>query len=301
MFREYAVEPCVSDDPRDIASCLKEFSIFEGRMLACVPGKWKRAFWKHINQQDLRPLEKKILEHAIEKVQKQHGFLKRGVSFDPDQSWVENALTADSLQPFSWIITRDPSNANEKIVDFSHAGDKCFDPVRMKTVPRTAENIANTLVGLLRGAKRVVIADPHFDPAKHKWWKVIRALRDKIENPSIEFEYHFDYATTELERHQFEEVAARFRVEYLNPGEVVEFCGWETARGTKFHDRFLLTEKAAVASSYGFDEGREGEETRLDILDRPAYESAYQIFDKSHFPEDHPNKWSLKYSLLISG
>ncbi len=145
------------------------------------------------------------------------------------------------------------------------------------------------------------IADPHFDPAKRKWWKVIRALRDKIENPSIEFEYHFAYATTGLERHQFEGAAARSRDQYLNPGEVVEFCGWETPRGPKFHDRFLLTEKVGVGSTYGFDEGQVGDETRLDILDRPTYESTYQIFDKSHSPENHPNGWVLKYSLPIYG
>ena len=301
MFREYAVEPCASDDPRDIASCLKAFSIFEGRVLVCLPRKWKRELWDHINQLKLQPVEKKRLETLIDRVDKEHGFIRRGGSFDSEKSWVENALTAHSSQPFSWIITRDPLDTNEKIVDFHHAENKCFDSVRMKTCPRTAENIANTLASLLRGAKRIVIADPHFNPAQSKWWKVMRTIRDKVENPSIEFEYHFAYATTQLERHQFKEAADRYRDQYLNPGEVVEFCGWDTPRGPTFHDRFLLTEKAGVGSTYGFDGGRVEDETRLDILDRSTYESTCQKFDKSHSPENHPNGWVLKYSLPISG
>jgi hypothetical protein len=88
----------------------------------------------------------------------------------------------------------------------------------------------------------------------------------------------------------------------LKPGQGVGFCAWQSDQGRRtFHDRYLLTDKPGVVSTYGFDHVDDEVPTILSILNRAFWRECHADFDKNVSGVDQPKGWHLDYAVVIFG
>lgn len=186
MIYEYAVEPKLVADwaRKGIVGLAGQFGLDHRRLVSDFPVYWEGevadALLKHFDYDAGHP----DYVHASSFLSALLGFLttnmvSRGYRHHDDKTWVQHAQEVNEREPFHAILVtanpdEDPALITDAVLN-SPLNRQWYLPT-VNSTAKTAEDLATSLETLLRGATRLVIVDPYFDPQDWSYREVLEVL-----------------------------------------------------------------------------------------------------------------------------
>lgn len=281
MIYEYAVEPALvaSWAKAGIAGLAGQFGLDQRRVVSDLPTYWQgevaaallEEFDYDAGNSDY--LEASAFLNAILDFMTAN-MVSRGIGFRLDRPWLEQALAVHVQEPFHAILARSPVQDQPVVVT-----DGIVDQLRderwylptVKPVPKTAPDLASMLAPLLRGATKIIVVDPYFDPRDPAYQGVLAALLESASalrgpgrtTPQVELivgvgEGRSNGGALPVDA-QLENVAKNqcaWAAQHLAPsiprGMQLTFrCVANFSDGDRLHNRFVLTDFAGASLPYG--------------------------------------------------
>lgn len=286
MYYEYAVDPdSLAGNWKDTRNLLEKFGFDQGRLISRFPGKWTKKAYNCLRIQELRDVERKVLETALEQIKNQ-GIIPSNRTYNSDSNWLTNAVQQHNKLPFHAIIELTGKQESDYIVHVEDVSNNhpLFNVQKMRYVPRVAAEFVKAVDLLLRTQKKYMFVDPFFDISKERYRNSLKMFLKSIHelgNPESEIQIHFDLEKDEVSKlaHQ-KQTAKQYSHEYIPDGMTIILYPWtDTVEGELFHARFLLTEKAGVIFEAGFSSRDSKKTIPLILMDQEMYLKAVQNFD----------------------
>jgi hypothetical protein len=256
MLYEYAIEPeAIGSSWHTFLYLIEKFGFDRGRLISRMPGKWEKKVIQTAKEAGVPDIQ---MASIVERLKNgKLAVVDLGRPYEPEKSWIENALTENQRVPFHAIIAKENSVGNVFVLPVADIGE--HQPLMVATqdraVSREAEAIAGALNRFLRVSTRILFVDPFFDPYNARYKSTLRACLAviKADNPNAACEIHYRYhenkpTNTELER----EASALFNGVLPDGLAVSIYCWRQRNGGADFHARYLLTERGGVGIDAGF-------------------------------------------------
>lgn len=186
MIYEYAVEPAlVARWAKDgVVGLAGQFGLDQRRVVSDLPTYWTgevfAALLEEFEYDDGDPnyLQASAFLNGLLAFMNAQ-VVSRGLTLQTDRPWLDQALEIHAQEPFYAVLARSPLAGHaavitERIVD--QLQDQRWYLPTVKPTPKTCEDLAATLASLLRGATKIVIVDPYFDPRDANYRDVLAAL-----------------------------------------------------------------------------------------------------------------------------
>lgn len=274
MFHEYAVEPTLLSSWDRTRFFLDALGPWKGRFLAKYPRHWKRMVHRALDCPDV---EKKRIVERLAKLDTRVFSARKSADYRGECSWLENATSEHSREPFRAIIAlhalRTPHVIDGTEVDDGH------DLWRVETgqlVRRRPEVFAQKLRLLLVASTRLMLIDPYFRADQpDKTGPLIAFCRAA---PSlVAVDVHFSDEPRGYSACMND--ASRVLPGLLPQGVKVKLHCWnERPGGARLHNRFLLTEIGGVQFGDGIETGTAGQEDRVSILDETSRAALWDLY-----------------------
>ena len=222
--------------------------------------------------------------------------VNRGLLTHGDRPWLDQALEVHAQEPFYAILAcaSVPGHAiviTDSIVNQLH--DVRWYLPTLKPTAKTGDDLAAALAPLLRGATKIVMVDPYFDPRDETYREVLTSLLASATRlrgpgrgiPSVELiagvgEGRPNGGTIPVERQHANEAQNRcdWATQYLGAcipkGMQLTFrCAANFPDGDRLHNRFVLTDFAGASLPYGTQ--ALGAKVFDDIS--PLYQGQYEV------------------------
>lgn len=269
MLYEFALDPGVLNNFQTVRYFLEKFGIHHGRLISRFPAKWKRLVYECCAS--CGDIERKKIEESLTAVDVK--LVNSNRSFDGNLPWLSNAENQHSIKPFRAII----SNSNPRNVDVILIADELTERNTLWNVPREqkvsrkASDLAEHVQPLLQISSEILFIDPHFDPSVIRYQNTLEHFMRVINtnNKIRRIEYHLKRKSV-IE--SFQNDCNKYIPYMLPAGVGISFIRWKQIEGKDaLHPRYILTEKGGVRIECGLDEGRDGEETDVSLLDEHIY------------------------------
>lgn len=310
MIYEYAVEPALVARwaKEGVVGLAGQFGLDHRRVVSDLPTDWESEVVAALLEEfdydagDPDYLQANAFLSALLAFMNTN-VVNRGLKFEADRPWLDQAIKVHAQEPFCAILARSPRAGNsevitERIVD--QLQDQRWYLPTVKPIPKTSTDLAAVLAPLLRGAKKIVVVDPYFNPRDEAYREVLAELLLSAARlrgpgrgmPSVELivgvgEERPNGGATPVEK-QIENAAGNlctWACHYLPfcipVGMQLTFrCAMNFPDGDKLHNRFVLTDFAGVSLPYGtqalgalvFDD--------LSLLYRGQYEERWRQFTR---------------------
>lgn len=200
--------------------------------------------------------------------------ISRGWRRNEDVTWLVQAEEVHQAEPFHAIlVSANPAGVPAFITEdiLQSPKDQRWYLPTVSSTAKTADDLAEHLEPLLRGASRLVIVDPYFDPRNESYRGVLATLIDRAIGlrgpgrtlPDVTLitgvaEDRPDGGTVDLESqmrneaHNRCEWAQQYLPACLPKGLSLTFlCVANFPDGDKLHNRFVLTDFAGASLPYG--------------------------------------------------
>jgi hypothetical protein len=265
MIKEFALEPeAITASYRDFCYFTEKFGVHQGRVIAEFPRKWQRMVCESAQRRHAGKVEfTKIVERL--KTLKEQIVLNSGrPGGDGTKCWVDRAMDEHIRLPFAGIIAQaNPAYPDLLIAADLDDADIRFHVTSQRHITRTAAEIVNCVRLLLKTSKTVKLVDPHFDPAKLRWRRMLALVLEALANNGqnvVHLEIHrADNAIHRNLQNLFDKhipdmrpagIAVRV---YLHPENVM-------------HNRFILTPTGGASFHTGLDDNEDGNSTSTDLV-----------------------------------
>jgi hypothetical protein len=310
VIYEYAVEPAlVARWAKDgVVGLAGQFGLDQRRVVSDLPTDWEgevaAALLEEFDYEAGDPdyLQANAFLSALLAFMSAH-VVRRGLKFQDDRPWLDQALEVHAQEPFCAILAQFPRDGHAEVVTERVVGDlhdqRWYLPT-VKPTPKTSGDLAAVLVPLLKGATKIVVVDPYFNPRDPPYQEVLAALLKSASGlrgpgrkmPSVELivgvgEARPNGGATPVET-QMANAAGNlcaWACQHLAPcvphGMQLTFrCAANFPDGDKLHNRFVLTDFAGASLPYGtqalgalvFDD--------LSLLYRGQYEERWRQFTR---------------------
>jgi hypothetical protein len=281
MIKVYAFEPEAILNPV-LSNALEQFGFHHGRIIGAVPREWGekvKEIWRS-NRND------KALEVRLERLKKNNVIQRIPLSGGEEHAWIERACSLDT-EYVQGIIASDAESARDKrVIGENDLHDDCA-AWYVETgvfVSRSAKTMASLATVLLRYSSDVKFIDAHYagEPRHTDFIKEclhIREQWDRCETSLLEIhflhsfdsrDHRSDAEKAEDARRVFEGVVEKTSMalrDTYRHHETIRLFQWSNQNATsRFHERFLLTDRAAIDFGGGLDRGRETERTSAKLL-----------------------------------
>lgn len=308
MIYEYAVEPAlVARWAKDgIAGLAGQFGLDQRRVVSDLPTYWEgevaAALLEEFNYDAGHPsyLEANAFLNAILYFMTTH-VVSRGIGFQHDRPWLEQVLAVHAQEPFHAILARAPIHGQPAVVTDGIADrlrDERWYLPTVKPVAKTASDLASMLAPLLRGANKIVVVDPYFDPCNSAYREVLTALIKRAtesrgprrKKPELELivgvgEGQPNGGTLPVDT-QSENLAKNqciWAAKYLAPCipkdmQLTFRCIANFPGGDRLHNRFVLTDFAGASLPYGTQALGPSVFDDLSLLYQGQYEERWRQF-----------------------
>ncbi len=279
MIHEYALEPelvATWGNRHDFRYFVEKFGLGQPRIVSRYPKRWKRLVWDAFR--DDNELERKRLEELVVRLC-EHMVYRKDAVWNPENPWLENARTENARVPFHAILAREnPSRyATTLTPDDINGGSALWAVPQGRTVARSPQEMAQAVAPMLRIARRIIFVDPRFgaENARHRrpleaFLRSVLAGRPNDQPERIELHGSINTRATR----EFFESECRERLPGCIPGGLVLLiCRLRGRAGRETpHNRFILTDIGGVAFARGLDDGAEGENDEIMLLERAQFE-----------------------------
>lgn len=310
MIYEYAVEPAlVARWAKDgVVGLAGQFGLDQRRVVSDLPTDWEgevaAALLEEFDYEAGDPdyLQANAFLSALLAFMNAH-VVRRGLKFQDGRPWLDQALEVHAQEPFYAILALSPREGHAEVVT-ERVVDNLHDPrwylPTVKPTPKTSGDLSAVLAPLLKGATKIVVVDPYFNPRDLAYQEVLAALLMSASGlrgpgrrlPSVELivgvsEDRPNGGATPVEA-QMANAAGNlcaWACQYLPPcvprGMQLTFrCAANFPDGDRLHNRFVLTDFAGASLPYGtqalgalvFDD--------LSVLYRGQYEERWRQFTR---------------------
>ena len=262
MVHEYAVDPILCTNWRDLRFLVSSFGREEGRLISDVPRReWKRLSFDWINKSNPKPVMKKRLKLFVRKLIQKALYI-RNETVNSNSEWLANAIATHNIWPFRAILT-DTYSGNEPFIlcnDLDLTTHDCWCVSTSVTVEREVNNMIDAIKPLLEISRELMLIDRNFrfvddnsSPImryKSVLIEILKKVSGKEYGPQVnKITYHVgdkSFSKEELNRQ-----CDLYIRDSLPKGMRLEFIIWPW---DKLHDRFVLTEIGGVDFGQGLDE-----------------------------------------------
>lgn len=230
------------------------------------------------------PINRKRIEECLRRIDDRL-VRRRGTSFDDtlaadDSVWARNALERHNEVPFQAIITEDHGLREEKIIvaddlDENHPLMRIASGV----VSRNAQKFAQAASLLLKTGAELVLADPYINLGERRWQNTLSALLETAANspyrnnpPLVKMHsgigsgHGNDRDIIERRTKDFRRNCEHFLPEMIPANVHLEIFVWlDRDNGERFHNRYIMSERAGLCLATGLDEALRFLEIRLSL------------------------------------
>jgi len=282
MIFEYAIEPALLDNWKDIRYFKDQCGAEKGRLISEYPSRWERAVFEAIRLSSSGPVEKHRMKEAVRNILKYKLFRRPRISWDNEQPWLDNAKAEHRTRPFHAIVTNASEDdvANHILSGHNLDESKALWNCNCGSVARTATDMAHAVKPLLILSQSILFVDPHFNPAIARFRNPLIAMlrilatRDN-EIPIQMLQYHI--------ANKFDFNESQFRTDVdtlLNPqipsNLTMSFVKWNA---TEMHNRYIITNIGALRFGIGLDEYT-GSSPRSDEIERLSDMKRVELWQK---------------------
>ena len=266
MIKEFALEPDVlATSFRDFSYFIEKFGVAKGRVISRFPKDWKKLVYEAAQASLGGTKELSRIEIRLKAISDDVLISSRRPSGVGAQPWLTRAINEHFRQPFSAIIARDNPIAHADVLVAAELDDTNvrFQAEGQRHIPRTAAEIVRCVGLLLLASKTVKLIDPHFDPSKARWRRMLGLVMAALSNngqTEIMLQIHrVDNALPANLKHYFDSWIPQM----LPVGMTVQvFLHPEIA----MHNRFILTSVGGASYQTGLDDNEGGGSTPTDVV-----------------------------------
>lgn len=274
MHSEYAVEPAaIGADWQTFRYLIEKFGFDKGRLISRMPRRWEKKVIAAAKEAGLSDVRMSSLIERLRDTRRLR-VADFGRGYDPEASWIENALREHAKRPFRAIIAA----AADKACKESLVPDECDDEhVLIATpiscdVPRTADALSDALLPLAYAAKEIDIVDPYFDLRQlgQDFIGPLNALLGKLAGlgsagKMVRIHWH-THGTRPTDR-DLANAAPGLTKGIIPPGFTVQLFEWEEiAGGEDFHDRYVLGDCGGIMVGAGLSAAGSQENATFSLL-----------------------------------
>jgi len=301
MISEYALDPIL------LAQRFAEASYFfnnafgvDGRILSQYPKTWTKAVWDAFNQSELgnNQIAKTKFTVLLQKLTQKH-CVRRSSSYSEIPNWIERAKREHADRPFRGILATAPPQEHAPTVPIDalwDTGDHELWHGTTSCQPRRQNTpLAAAVAPLLRCAKHIVFVDPYFAPDKKRYTESIpEFIRSAMDKRSVAGVPRIDIVTTITDRNNnllqgYElsssldwlkgECTKRIRPKIDDQIGVFLSVFLEKVGGQEIHNRYILTEIAAIQFGKGLDCELDPASTTCDDLTLLSYDTCQSLWE----------------------
>jgi hypothetical protein len=265
MFREYAIEPAALPSWEAVRFFLSNVGPWRGRFIAQYPKHWKRMVYEALTCADIARARVEVYLDSLDP----RVFSPRpGAPYDPERTWLANALAEHARLPFDEIIAADPGAAAGVAEAATVTEDHpAWRRDQGRLVARDPATFAAALTRLLAASRRVAIIDPYFRGDQRNKRAPLAAL---VAHVQVTATVEIHASTLHIADHHFRQVARQHLPTDLPLGRAVTLHTWQQRLGgPRLHNRYLITDVGGVQFGDGVETGAPGESDRVSILEEP--------------------------------
>ncbi|WP_412481108.1 hypothetical protein [Azonexus sp. IMCC34839] len=267
MIKEFALEPDVlATSFRDFSYFIEKFGVAQGRVISRFPKDWKKMVYQaaQANLRGTRELSR--IEIRLKEIKDDVLLESRRPGGDGAQPWQSRALAEHASLPFSGIIALDNPTAHPDVmisVDLDGA-DPRFQAFGQRHINRTSNEIVDCVGLLLDRAKTVKLIDPHFNPTRARWRRMLGLVLARLKNngqAGVTLEIHrSDDGTLPANMQSYFDST----IPNIRPAGVsVQVFLHPLAA---MHNRFILTNVGGASYHTGLDDNEDGNSTPTDLV-----------------------------------
>jgi hypothetical protein len=266
MIKEFALEPdAITASYREFCYFTEKFGVSQGRVISEFPKKWRRMVCESAQRTHAGKVE---LTKIVERLKSFKGdivFESSRPGGDGTKEWINRAIEEHARQPFSAIIASANPMAQPEILVSAELDDS--DPRFQSTgqlhITRTAAEIVGCVELLLGTSKIVKLIDPHFDPRKKRWVRMLTRVVTVLGNngqTGVTLEIHItDNESISFLKPFFDSCVSKLNL----AGVTVQVFQHPNA---VMHNRFILTNIGGASYSTGLDDNEDGGSTTTDLV-----------------------------------
>lgn len=266
MIKEFALEPDVlAASFRDFSYFIEKFGVSQGRVISRFPKDWKRMVYEAAQASLRGTKELSRIEIRLRAITNDVLIASRSPSSDGTQPWLTRAIIEHGCKPFAAIIARENPTAHTGVLVAATLDDSDarFQAAGQRHITRTAAEIVDCVELLLRASTTVKLIDPHFDPTKMRWGRMLELVLTALcsnGQTGVFLEIHrSDKVSSGHLKYLFDSCIPKFRPAGIT---VQVFLHPDAA----MHNRFILTSVGGASYHTGLDDNEEGESTPTDLV-----------------------------------
>lgn len=266
MIKEFALEPDVlATSFRDFTYFIEKFGVSQGRLISKFPGNWKKLVYQAAQASLRGSSELSRIEVRLRAVSDDVLFAAVRAGGDGTQPWINRAVAEHGHQPFNAIIARGNHvvHADVLVAADLDETDARFQASGQRHITRTATEIVGCVRLLLSAAKTVKLVDPHFNPSKPRWRRMLVNVLTALSNNG--------QTGVTLEIHRAENALPGNLKPFFDP-IIPGICPAEVAvevflhPEAAMHNRFILTNIGGASYQTGLDDNEDGNSTPEDVV-----------------------------------
>lgn len=254
MIKEFAVEPELLDNWRDLRYFVDNFGVSRGRLISRFPRRWKRLVLEAVHRSVSGDRERKKTEEAIRLLDDR--LLPRVHEWDPHQEWLPNAVREHGERPFAAILARRNPNRHPDVLEGDDLGppdDPRWAAETQRTIRRNASEIAGCVAVLIGASQEVVVVDPYLSPQVRRFQEPLREMlrclsSKRVPLSRIRCEIH---TGDRIEESEFRRQCETHLPRLVPKGVRVRVVRWPQG---DLHNRYVLTNLGGAMFGTGLDE-----------------------------------------------
>ncbi|ROR70202.1 hypothetical protein EDB59_0850 [Vibrio crassostreae] len=287
MYKEIALDPHCMSEYHYYALLKSAFGFENGRYLVAPTKEWVREAYQSVKASDIAPTKKKSVTNFLNKLQRDKAnpfiVLPKDRADSTLQSGYENWLnwmtSQHSLRAFNAVVSEQAGTEHinyEQIID----GDTSWSIPPTLWIDKTEHNILDVTVPLLNVGQELIIADPYFKLPGNALLKAIlrRAIGAGVRSVSI---------VTTMDCSNLSGV---FEREYQASMVDLPLVNYIRVPHGFIHDRYLLSDKAAIKAGQGFstapEKGLQSDRLSISLCGLKEYRETKACIDE--YKNKHP-------------
>lgn len=291
--RPVLIHPAFALEWRDFEDFRGEFGPYNGRYIPRYPEKWVAECLRHIDELDLRPLERtRLIERARSELT--HCTMPSKTRWEPDSTWTENIRRSASSYPDAIVVGNglDPTPFKDWVNCISDIRDT---RARSWAYRGTVREYIDLCAPLILNSPSCYLIDPYLDPLNPDVQNLLYSLFDLIKGSRC-YHLHVIIGKQILNKHKTEAKTSASAAIYHVSKELATIyedrVGRERTLSIHFiekqrrttgelqiHDRFFLTNFGAISFGRGFVlEYQEHPQETAHVVDKVAHISLKKVY-----------------------
>jgi hypothetical protein len=273
MIKIFAVQPEIMAHPEHFREYFKDFGADKGRWIGLFPSDWKRRVENLIQgtpPDRLKPNMKNAMRDKIRGPKFKDRFIRIPEKFDArGTDWIGDAESLVASTLAEGVLAASNPRSNQRVLVVGEFDPECpaYQPVTNRRVPKTPQSLFEAVRSVVRVARSIDIVDPYvqsigsaadsFAKLLNLMFRELRAYGSTCKKINVHLKKP-DVFLPAVQLQNFKLLLSPI----IENGEAITISFWDlNPAADRNHDRHLITDAAAIMSSYGWAEDSGGKPT----------------------------------------